>query len=371
MTGPRMTEPGRRDPVLEISDLDVRFPAPRRRRLGRPDRPLGADVAAVRGLDLTLDAGEVLGVVGESGSGKSTAALAVLGLLPRGAEVSGSIRYRGQELRGMRERDLAGIRGRRIAVVMQDPMTSLNPVHRIGAQIVEGLRAHDPALGRPAARARAVELLELVGIPDAAGRAERYPHEFSGGMRQRVVIAMAIASDPDVLLADEPTTALDVTVQAQVLDALRRAREAAGAAMLLITHDLGVVAGQADRVLVMYAGRAVEMGTCDDVFARPRMPYTLGLLGSSPRLDAARPERLTPIAGAPPSAARTVRGCPFAPRCPLVRDRCREEEPALLTPPDAGVAPEHRVAPGHLAACHYSSELVGRTPADVFSAGPP
>lgn len=354
--------PGASEPVLEIRNLDVRFSTSRRRLFRRRERAVGADVAAVRGLDLALDEGEVLGVVGESGSGKSTAALAVLGLLPRGAAVRGSIRYRGRELLGLRERELSAVRGRGIAMVMQDPMTSLNPVHRVGAQIVEGLRAHDPSLSRAAARERAVELLEIVGIPDPAGRAQRYPHEFSGGMRQRAVIAMAIASDPDVLLADEPTTALDVTVQAQVLETLRRAREAAGAAMLLITHDLGVVAGQADRVLVMYAGRAVEVGTVDDVFARPRMPYTLGLLGSSPRLDADRPERLTPIVGAPPTGTTTVVGCPFAPRCPLVRDRCREEEPALLDPDDSAVDP------GHRAACHFSHELDGRTARDVFPA---
>jgi peptide/nickel transport system ATP-binding protein len=357
----------RKEPVLEIGDLAVRFPARRRRRVRSRHEDsaasrFGADVTAVRGLDLSLAPGQVLGVVGESGSGKSTAALAVLGLLPRGAEVTGSIRYRGRELVGMSDRQLTDIRGRRIAMVMQDPMTSLNPVHRVGAQIVEGLRAHDRSLSRAAARARALELLDVVGIPDPAGRAEQYPHEFSGGMRQRVVIAMAIASDPDVLLADEPTTALDVTVQAQVLDALRTARLAAKAAMLLITHDLGVIAGQADRVLVMYAGRAVESGTCGEVFASPRMPYTLGLLGSSPRLDAPRPERLTPIAGAPPSATAPVRGCPFAPRCPMARDRCREEEPALVPMTSDATGSEHR------AACHFSHELAGAAAADVFPA---
>jgi peptide/nickel transport system ATP-binding protein len=357
-------------PLLAIEDLSVTFstgPRRRSRRRRTAASPLGADVAALRGLTLSLRPGEVLGVVGESGSGKSTAALAVLGLLPRGARATGSIRFEGSELLGLPERDLAGVRGRRIAMVMQDPMTSLNPVHRVGAQIVEGLRAHDPTLTRTAARERAVELLELVGIPDARGRADDYPHEFSGGMRQRVVLAMAIASDPDVLLADEPTTALDVTVQAQVLEALRVAREATGAAMLLITHDLGVVAGQADRVAVMYAGRVVEIGSVDDVFTRPRMPYTLGLLGSSPRLDADRPERLTPIAGAPPSASSGVgagaTGCPFAPRCPLARDRCTTEEPALLPPPDDAPGSD-----GHRAACHFADELIGKAPADVFPA---
>jgi oligopeptide/dipeptide ABC transporter ATP-binding protein len=357
------------EPVLAIRDLSVAFADPTgrkqqrislltRRRTGVPE--LGADVAAVRGLSLTLAEGEVLGIVGESGSGKSTAALAVLGLLPASATVTGSITYRGRELVGLSDRELGDVRGRHVAMVLQDPFTALNPVHRVGAQIAEGLRAHQPGLGRRAARVRAVELLALVGIPDPAGRADRYPHEFSGGMRQRVVIAMAIASDPDVLLADEPTTALDVTVQAQVLEALRTAREAAGAAMLLITHDLGVLAGQADRVLVMYAGRAVETGSVADVFARPRMPYTLGLLGSSPRLDAERGLRLAPIPGAPPSLTGRPPGCPFAPRCPLARPRCRTEEPLLRDVPGTS---------GHRAACHYVDETAGRAPADLFGAG--
>jgi peptide/nickel transport system ATP-binding protein len=355
--------------VLEIEGLAVTFPGasrrPRRRSSRRRVVPqLGADVAALRGLDLTLADGEVLGVVGESGSGKSTAALTVLGLLPRGATASGSIRFRGRELLGLSERQLAEVRGRHIGMVMQDPLAALNPVHRVGAQLVEGLRAHDPALGRRAARERAVELLASVGIPNPRRRAEDYPHEFSGGMRQRVVIAMAVASGPDVLLADEPTTALDVTVQAQVLDTLADARRAAGAAMLLITHDLGVVAGQADRVLVMYAGRAVEVGTVDDVFTRPAMPYTLGLLGSSPRLDGDRTARLTPIAGHPPSASERQAGCPFAPRCPLARERCRIEEPVLRDVGSPGGGP-------HVAACHFAEEIVGRSPMAVFGSGDP
>jgi oligopeptide/dipeptide ABC transporter ATP-binding protein len=349
-------------PLLQIRDLTVSFrsgsPRGRRSPRHRADAAVGADVTAVRGLSLDVAAGEVLGVVGESGSGKSTAALAVLGLLPRTAEVSGSIRLRDREILGLPERSLPEIRGRQIGMVMQDPMTSLNPVHRVGAQLVETLRAHDPTLSRAEAQARAIGLLETVGIPDPAGRSRSYPHEFSGGMRQRAVIAMAVAGDPDLLLADEPTTALDVTVQAQVLEALAVARRTAGAAMMLITHDLGVVAGQADRVLVMYAGRAVEVGPVDEVFYRPRMPYTLGLLGSSPRLDAARPERLTPILGAPPSPSALPPGCPFAPRCPLARQRCRDEEPALLPVPDG--------SPAHRAACHFADELVQRSPADVF-----
>ncbi len=346
--------------VLDIEGLTVTFPAGRRRaRRRRSAPPLGADVAAVRGLDVTLADGEVLGVVGESGSGKSTAALAVLGLLPRTAVASGSVRFRDRELLGLSERQLAEVRGRRIGMVMQDPLAALNPVHRVGAQLVEGLRAHDPSLGRRAAHERAVELLASVGIPNPRRRAESYPHEFSGGMRQRVVIAMAVGSGPDVLLADEPTTALDVTVQAQVLDTLAEARRQAGAAMLLITHDLGVVAGQADRVLVMYAGRAVEVGAVDDVFARPAMPYTLGLLGSSPRLDSDRTARLTPIAGNPPSASGPHVGCPFAPRCPLAVDRCRIEEPELRDVAPAG-------APPQLVACHFSEDIVGRSPEAVF-----
>jgi oligopeptide/dipeptide ABC transporter ATP-binding protein len=375
------------EPLLAMRDLSVSFPVPsaRRsrwpglRRRGRDETTVGSDVAAVRGLDLTLGEREVLGVVGESGSGKSTAALAVLGLLPGTARVTGSITYRGRELVGLGDRELAAVRGRRVAMVLQDPFTALNPVHRVGAQIAEGLRAHQPGLGRRAARARAVELLELVGIPDPVGRADRYPHEFSGGMRQRVVIAMAVASDPEVLIADEPTTALDVTVQAQVLDALRTARAATGAAMLLITHDLGVVAGQADRVLVMYAGRAVETGSVEDVFLSPRMPYTLGLLGSSPRLDADRTVPLTPIAGAPPSAEDVLSGCPFAPRCPLASSRCRVEEP-LLRPVDdrrdagaglagAGVAKAGRAEVVHLAACHHAEQTEGRSPAELFEVG--
>jgi oligopeptide/dipeptide ABC transporter ATP-binding protein len=231
-------------------------------------------------------------------------------------------------------------------MIFQDPMTSLDPVYTVGWQVAEGVRAHNDVTKKQAME-RAVDLLDLVGIPNAKDRADNYPHEFSGGMRQRAVIAIAMANDPDVIIADEPTTALDVTVQAQVLEVLKKAREETGAAMVLITHDLGVVAGAADKVLVMYAGRPVEVGTVDDVYYRPRMPYTVGLLGSLPRLDADGEERLRPITGAPPSLINLPPGCPFSPRCPMSRERCEHDEPSLRIV-DHG---------DHLSACHFAEEL--------------
>jgi peptide/nickel transport system ATP-binding protein len=302
-------------PLLEVDGLDVSFPG----ETGR--------VHAVRGLSYVVNPGEVLGIVGESGSGKSVSSLAVMGLLPDKASVSGSIRFRGEELLGLSDKRLSAIRGRRVAMVFQDPLSALTPVFTVGDQVAEALLTHDREMSTRDARRRAVELLDLVGIPDAANRARAYPHEFSGGMRQRVVIAMAIACDPDLIIADEPTTALDVTVQAQVLDVLRTAREVTSASVVLITHDLGVVAGFADRVMVMYAGRAVETGPTDAVYAHPRMPYTLGLLRAVPRLDATT--QLVPIDGQPPSLVDLPKGCPFAPRCPLAVDACREVEPPL------------------------------------------
>ena len=258
----------------------------------------------------------MLGIVGESGSGKSVTALATMGLLPKGAQVRGSIRFGGAELLGLKERQLTKVRGTGIAMIFQDPMTSLNPVYTIGWQIAEAIwRTRTSRRTRPAA---AVELLAKVGIPNPAERVDNYPHEFSGGMRQRAVIAIAMANDPDVIIADEPTTALDVTVQAQVLDLLRTAMSRDRRAILLITHDLGVIAGLADRVLVMYAGRPVEVGTAEDVFYRPSMPYTLGLLGSLPRLDGDGIERLRQIPGPPPSMLVDRRAAP-SPRCPLRR----------------------------------------------------
>ncbi|WP_308259236.1 ABC transporter ATP-binding protein [Pseudonocardia sp. H11422] len=321
--------------VLTVRDLQVSFPSE------------GGRVHAVRGLDLDIAAGEVLGVVGESGSGKSVTALATMGLLPPQARVRGSIRFSGTELLGRSDTELSRIRGRRIAMVFQDPLSALTPIFTVGDQIAEALLIHEHALSKGAAAKRAVELLDLVGIPQAQRRAKSFPHEFSGGMRQRAVIAMAIANDPDLIIADEPTTALDVTVQAQVLDVLATAKEVTDAAIMMITHDLGVVAGFADRVTVMYAGRAVETGPVDAIYDTPSMPYTLGLLGSIPRLDQAEREPLVPIEGRPPSMLDLAPGCPFAPRCPLAVDRCREAEPELTA----------LEGPQHLAACWRSEDV--------------
>ncbi len=328
--------------VLDVADLRVEF---------RTDEGL---VQAVRGVDYQLRRGEVLGIVGESGSGKSVASLAVMGLLPGSARVSGSVRFAGTQLIGASEAQLRRVRGQGISMIFQDPMTSLNPVYTVGFQIAEAIRAHHDVT-RAAARHQAMELLEQVSIPNPAERVDSYPHELSGGMRQRVVIAIAMANRPEVIIADEPTTALDVTVQAQILEALRIAKRQTGAAMVLITHDLGVIAGQADRVLVMYAGRVVEAGTVEDIFYAPRMPYTVGLLGSQPRLDVRR-QRLVPIGGAPPSVIDMAPGCPFAPRCPLAAPVCAAEEPPLAA---TGTS-------GQLAACHFSATLAGLEPGELF-----
>jgi len=332
------------DAVLEVRDLQVSFPSEEGR------------VTAVRGVSYSVAPGEVLAIVGESGSGKSVSSLAVMGLLPPQARISGSVRYRGRELLGLDDREMSRVRGRKVAMIFQDPLSALTPVYTVGDQVAEALLVHGQLSKRDAAH-RAVELLDLVGIPNARARAASFPHEFSGGMRQRAVIAIAIANNPDLIIADEPTTALDVTVQAQVLETLKKAQEVTGAGIVMITHDLGVVAGFAHRVMVMYAGRAVETAPVDELYAHPRMPYTLGLLGSIPRLDARGKQPLVPIPGNPPALVALPQGCPFAPRCPLVVDECRTEEPALL-----------QVADQHSAACIRSAELtaVGTDAAAVF-----
>ncbi len=323
------------DPILEVSDLRVEFPS---------DDGL---VRAVDGVSYQLSAGETLGIVGESGSGKTVTSMAVLGLLPSRARITGSIKFRGEELLGKSEDDLRHLRGRHIAMVFQDALAALNPVLTIGDQIAEAIMVHE---ARPASelRDRAVELIDIVGIPSPHERVDQYPHELSGGLRQRAMIAMAIANEPDVLIADEPTTALDVTIQAQVLEVIDRIQERTNTAMILITHDLGVVAGTADRVLVMYAGRPVEVGSVDEIFYQSRHPYTRGLLGSLPRLDGqSRRRRLYRIKGQPPSLIHLPSGCAFHPRCDFaVAGRCDQARIEL-----------HTVAGRHQSSCVRSDEL--------------
>jgi len=308
------------EPVLAVRDLRVSFPS----EAGRVD--------AVRGVDFDLYPGRTLGIVGESGSGKSVTSMAVMGLLPDYAAVSGSVSLGGRELLELDDRTMSDIRGRELGMIFQDPLSSLTPIFTVGRQIVEALQVHQD-LSRDVAWKRAVELLDLVGIPNASVRVRSFPHEFSGGMRQRVVIAMAIANDPRVIVADEPTTALDVTVQAQVLEVLTLAQAETGAALIMITHDLGVVAGAADEVMVMYAGRPVEKAPVDELFGRPRMPYTIGLLGAVPRVDTAERVPLVPIQGNPPLLVDQPPGCPFVPRCPISIPECTEREPALAPVP--------------------------------------
>jgi peptide/nickel transport system ATP-binding protein len=303
------------EPLLSIRDLHVTF--------GGRD---GEALEAVRGVDLDVAPGELVAVVGESGSGKSVTMLAVLGLLGPNATATGSVRFDGQELLGAPARELRRVRGLRIGMIFQDPLTSLNPAHTVGDQLAEAVLAHDPR-ARKRARQRAGDLLELVSIPDVNRRLRSYPHELSGGMRQRVMIAIALANDPELLIADEPTTALDVTIQAQILDVLSAVQHDRDLAVVLVTHDLGVVAGLAQRVNVMYAGLVVESGESVGVFHRQNHPYTRGLLACLPRLD--RRHDLDPIGGAPPSLDLLPGGCAFHPRCPLAIDRCRHERPEL------------------------------------------
>jgi peptide/nickel transport system ATP-binding protein len=291
---------------------------------------------AVDGLDLTIRRGQTLGLVGESGCGKTVTALAVMGLLPKAsAEVSGRIHFDGAELLSLPDRELRGLRGDRLAMIFQEPMTSLNPSFSIGEQIAESLIRHR-GQSRAEARARTIELLRLVKIPSPEQRADDYPHRLSGGMRQRAMIALALACDPELLIADEPTTALDVTIQAQILALLRDLKASTGVAIILITHDLGVVAETCDHVAVMYAGEIVEYGPVEVLFASPQHPYTIGLLGSIPRLGA-KAEELAAIEGMVPSMAELPAGCRFAPRCPFVRERCTQILPSL-----ADVGPNHR-----------------------------
>jgi oligopeptide/dipeptide ABC transporter ATP-binding protein len=327
------------DPVLELRGLTVEF-----------DTEDGV-VHAVTEVSYDLQRGEVLGVVGESGSGKSVSMLSVLGLIPvpPGRIVSGEALFEGEDLLKLKGRRLREIRGGPMAMIFQDPMSSLNPVLTIGDQIGEAIRVHSPETGDSAARKRTIALLDLVGVPAPERRVDQYPHELSGGMRQRAMIAMAIANDPSVLVADEPTTALDVTIQAQILEVLKAAQRETQAAIVLITHDLGLIAELADRVVVMYAGRVVEIGDVFSIFEAPRHPYTAGLLRSRARLEAESGE-LEPIPGQPPSLISVPSGCPFHPRCVQSRGReiCRTDVPELRAV-DAGVE--------HLSACHFAEEL--------------
>ncbi len=317
-------------PLLEVRDLKVCFHTPE------------GTVHAVNGISYYLNEGEALAVVGESGCGKSVSMMSMLGLIPipPGEIISGQAIYRGSDLLTMQEAEIADIRGREIGMIFQDPMTSLNPVLTIGRQITESLKTH-MGMDDEQARQRAITLLEWVGIQDAPRRLEDYPHQFSGGMRQRVMIAIALACAPSLLIADEPTTALDVTIQAQIVELVVRLREQMGMAVIWITHDLGVVAGIAERVIVMYAGLIVEEASVDSLYDDPRHPYTRALLAALPRVDARR-ERLKSIPGAPPSLHAEIRGCPFAPRCDFVVDRCRAETPQLIPVPDG--LPDHRAA---------------------------
>src|SRR5436190_11595850 len=317
------------EPLLEVEDLRVHFETE------------DGLVKAVDGISYTVDRGETLGIVGESGSGKSVSSLTVMGLTrARNATISGAVRFNGKDLLGASDDELRKVRGNEIAMIFQDPLSSLHPFYKVGAQIVEAIQTHRD-VSKAQAYDRAVEMLGLVGIPEPRRRADSYPHEFSGGMRQRAMIAMALANDPKLLIADEPTTALDVTVQAQILELIERLQSEFDTAVVIITHDLGVVAETADEIAVMYAGRIVEHADTDTIFAGPEHPYTWGLLSSIPRLDASRDEELVPIAGRPPSLINLPSGCSFHPRCPYVKPAHMKVDPRLEALPDV---PDHRVA---------------------------
>ncbi|MDJ0321055.1 ABC transporter ATP-binding protein [Pseudarthrobacter sp. PS3-L1] len=338
------------DAVLSVRDLNVRFNSE------------NGVVHAVRGVDFDLLPGKTLGIVGESGSGKSVTSMAIMGLLPETAEVNGSVLLKGKELLGLSDKAMCKYRGKELAMVFQDPLSSLTPVYTVGNQIVEALTVHNPTMSKQAKEVRAAELLGMVGIPSPKDRLKAFPHEFSGGMRQRVMIAIAIANNPRVLIADEPTTALDVTIQAQVLEVLQKAQDETGAAVVMITHDLGVVAGIADDILVMYAGKPVEAGVVDDIYYNPRMPYTMGLLGAVPRVDISEKSSLIPIEGMPPNLVHTPTGCSFAPRCPLAGPECLTGEPPLRKVPGSSA---------HQAACVKAEALGGDVDVhDIFHAPP-
>ena len=330
--------------VVSVRDLKVSF-----------DTDDG-EVKAVDGVSFDVFPNEVLGIVGESGSGKSVTSMAVLGLLPSSAKITGEVLFKGEDLLKMREKEMRKLRGGRIAMVFQDALAALNPVYNVGNQIIEAIKIHQPDMEKGALRDRAIELLDLVGISNPQARIEQYPHEYSGGMRQRAMIAMAIANDPDVLIADEPTTALDVTIQAQVLEVLERIQERTNSAIVLITHDLGVVAGMADRILVMYAGRPVEIGTVDEIFYSPTHPYSMGLLASLPRLDRSNDSgaRLYRIKGQPPSLIHVPAGCAFHPRCDYAElpSPCSTDEPVL-----AAIG-----SIGRKSACHFSAKMLALSP---------
>jgi peptide/nickel transport system ATP-binding protein len=331
--------------LLEVRDLKTYF---------RTDDGI---VKAVDGVSFSVEKGKTLGIVGESGSGKSVTCLTIMGLNNRRNTItSGEAVFRDEELLTMSQKRLRQIRGNDIAMIFQDPMTSLNPVHTIGHQLVEAVLLHQDVTKKEA-RARAIELLNAVGIPRAERRTSDYPHQFSGGMRQRVMIAMALVNNPDLLIADEPTTALDVTTQAQILELMNKLQRDFGSAIVIITHDLGVVAETADEVIVMYAARVAEKGPVDSIFSRPQHPYTWGLLGSLPRLDA-DVERLVQIQGSPPSLLNPPRGCRFHPRCPYVMSICKTEEPPLR---------ETAGDPNHLNACHLDQETKDREAAKLLS----
>jgi oligopeptide/dipeptide ABC transporter ATP-binding protein len=321
--------------LLEVNDLRVRFATE------------DGIVRAVDGISFDLERGKVLGIVGESGSGKSVTAMTLMGLT-RGvnARFEGEVLYKGADLLQVSDKDMQNYRGNELGMIFQDPMTSLNPVYRIGEQIVEAIQSHEN-VDKRTARSRTIELLRQVGIPNPDSRVDNFPHEFSGGMRQRAMIAMALSCNPSILIADEPTTALDVTIQAQIVELINRLKDDFDSAVIFITHDLGVIADIADEIIVMYAGRVVERGSKRDVFYDPQMPYTWGLLGSIPRLDRPRPERLHTIEGAPPSLINLPDGCKFRPRCPHAFEKCKEE-PGL----------ENRVGtPGHLDRCWLDVEF--------------